>query len=97
MYTSICEFAVGKVGRKEFFIVWDYRINQPFTKNSNCTYMGCFGRYDFNNKLEFLNHIQTDYGLTSFENHLLLEKEIFQQMNENNIKFNEFIEEILDR
>ena len=96
-YTSICEFAVGKVGRKEYFIVWDYRMNQPFEKNSNCTYNGSFGRYDFNNKSEFINHIQTDYGLTRFENHLLLEKEIFQQMKENNIKFNEYIEEVLDR
>lgn len=70
-YVSICEFVVGKKYNKEYYTVWDYRENQPFMKNIYCTYEGVFGRYDFTNKSDFLNHIQSDYVITEYE--LLLE------------------------
>jgi hypothetical protein len=48
---------VGKKGKNEYFIVWDYRENQPYYGNEFCTYEGSFGRYDFQCKSDFLNHI----------------------------------------
>lgn len=66
-FTSICEFVVRKKGGKEYFVVWDWRENQPYYRNEFCTYKGSFGRYNFQSKSDFFNHIGSDYGLPYWE------------------------------
>jgi hypothetical protein len=80
-FTSVCEFVVGKKGKNEYFIVWDYRENQPYYGNEFCTYEGGFGRYDFQCKSDFLNHINNDYGLTFWDKRD--DDNIIKQLNKN--------------
>ncbi|MHA8074939.1 hypothetical protein ACRZ9O_10445 [Aquirufa sp. HETE-40SA] len=64
-YSNVCEFSVELIGKKEYYVIWDRRVNQPYEKSKNCVRKGFFyGKYDFKNKSEFLNHIQSDYGLS---------------------------------
>lgn len=70
-YFSICEFSIHKKSKLEFFIIWDYRENQPFDKSKNLVYpnfkFDFFGRYEFTNRESFYNHINSDFGLTIFD------------------------------
>ena len=71
-YFSICEFSVYQKNNKEFYVLWDYRENQPLQKskfwiNPNLGFDLCFGRYEFNNRNDFYNPIFSDFGLTSFD------------------------------
>jgi hypothetical protein len=67
-YFSICEFSVHKKSKLEFFVIWDYRENQPFDKSIYCVNSDFgFGRYEFTNRESFYNHINSDFGLTIFD------------------------------
>lgn len=71
-YFSICEFAVYHKNNNDFYVILDYRENQPFQKskywiNPNLSFDLFFGRYEFNNRNDFYNHIFSDFGLTSFD------------------------------
>ena len=71
-YFSICEFSVYNKTKNDFFIIWDYRENQPFSKskhwiNPNFNFDLLFGRYEFDNRNEFYNHICSDFGVTTFD------------------------------
>jgi len=67
-YFSICEFSVHKKSKFEFFVIWDYRENQPFEKSIHCVNSDFgFGRYEFTNRESFYNHINSDFGLTIFD------------------------------
>lgn len=75
-------FSVFKNSKKEQFIIWDNRVNQPFFKSEFCVYKGSFGRYDFNNKEDFYKHIETDYGMDEFvEMRLNKKKELETNIN----------------
>jgi hypothetical protein len=63
MFIHHITFSVFKNSKKEQFIIWDKRVNQPFFKSDFCVYKGSFGRYEFNNKVDFYKHIETDYGM----------------------------------
>ncbi len=62
LYLNICEFNVFKNHKKEHFIIWDYRIFQPYEKSKFCVYGGSFGRYEFKDRESFYNHILSDFG-----------------------------------
>lgn len=64
-------FSVYKKSKMEGYIIWDNRINQPFFKSPFCVYKGSFGRYEFNNKEDFYNHISSDFGMDEIEKYLL--------------------------
>lgn len=67
-YFSVCEFSVHKKSKLEFFVIWDYRENQPFDKSIYCVYSNFgFGRYEFANRESFYNHINSDFGFTIFD------------------------------
>jgi hypothetical protein len=75
-YFSICEFSVYHKNNNNFYVILDYRENQPFKKskywiNSNLGFDLFFGRYEFNNRNDFYNHIFSDFGLTSFDRRTL--------------------------
>ena len=63
-FKPICEFGVFKNSKKENFIIWDYRENQPYSKDKHCVYEGSFGRYEFENLESFYSHIKSDFGET---------------------------------
>jgi hypothetical protein len=67
MFIHHITFSVSKKSKKEQFIIWDKRVNQPFFKSTFCVYKGSFGRYEFNNKEDFYNHIKSDYGMDELE------------------------------
>ena len=73
-YKPICEFSVFKNFRKEDFIVWDYRENQPFFNDKHCVYDGGFGRYEFKDRESFYSYIISDFGETPW----------FKKLNEEN-------------
>ncbi len=62
MFKSVCEFSVWKKTKKEHFIIWDYRIYQPYENSKNCVYGGSFGRYEFTDRESFYKHILSDFG-----------------------------------
>lgn len=67
-YFSVCEFSVHKKSKLEFFVIWDYREKQPFDKSIHCVNSDFgFGRYEFTNREDFYNHINSDFGLTIFD------------------------------
>jgi hypothetical protein len=66
-YIHHIKFSVDKFRNKEKYIIWDKRINQPYTKSKFCVYEGSFGRYEFNNKEDFYTHINSDFGMDEFE------------------------------
>lgn len=63
-YKPICEFGVFKNSRKENFIVWDYRVNQPYFNDKHCVFVCGFGRYEFTDKESFYSHIKSNFGDT---------------------------------
>jgi hypothetical protein len=58
----ICEFSVFNKYRKDNFVIWDWRDDQPFYNNKNCVYSGAFGRYEFKNREEFYSYIKSEWG-----------------------------------
>ena len=77
-YFGVCEFSIYKKIKKEYFIIWDYREKQPFDESKYCVNSEfCFGRYEFNDRQSFYNHIFTDFGLTTFDR-LRVEKNLIR-------------------
>lgn len=68
-YIGVCEIGVFKDYRKEVFVIWDYRENQPFHYDEHCVSGGefGFGRYDFTDREDFYNHISSDFGFTVWD------------------------------
>lgn len=67
-YFGVCEFSVLKKGDEEFFVIWDYRENQPFNECSHCVSSEFgFGRYEFMDRESFYNHITSDFGYTIWD------------------------------
>lgn len=71
-YFTVCEFSVHKKGNSEFFVIWDYRDKQPYNKSKfyfkpNLNFELLFGRYEFKDRVDFYNHIKSDFGLTPFD------------------------------
>ena len=73
-YLHHITFSVNKHYNKERFIIWDKRINQPLFNSVFCVYEGSFGKYEFTNKEDFYNHIESDYGKEWF---MVLSKGVF--------------------
>jgi hypothetical protein len=68
-YLGVCEISVFKNYRKEVFVIWDYRENQPFYYDEHCvseSFLG-FGRYEFTEREDFYNHISSDFGFTPWD------------------------------
>lgn len=76
-YIGVCEFNVFKNYKSEKFIIWDKRIKQPYRESKHCVYIGSFGRYEFNDKVSFYNHILSDFGYNWWDSSDI-EKEEYQ-------------------
>jgi hypothetical protein len=68
-YFGVCEFSLLNDFNKELFVIYDYRENQPLDLDEH--FVGksfqSFGRYEFENREDFYNHISSDFGYTIFD------------------------------
>jgi len=68
-YFGVCEISVFKDYRKEVFVIWDYRENQPshFSRYFKGGIGGLMSRYEFTEREDFYNHISSDFGFTPWD------------------------------
>jgi hypothetical protein len=69
-YFGVCEISVYKDYRKEVFVIWDYRENQPLHLSRHFKgqiYFGLMSRYEFTEREDFYNHISSDFGFTVWD------------------------------